>query len=63
MSGPLPPQDQSWEDLLGARPQRGQDEVIDAVKHELGISARRVRYAPPDGPDVHGLADDLGLLA
>lgn len=57
MSG-QPPQDRSWEDLLG--PDGDQDAAVDEVRRSLGIGVPRVRYG--DGlADVGGLAGHLGL--
>jgi hypothetical protein len=36
------------------------DETLAEVRHQLGIGAPRARYRP-DGPDVSGLAEGLGL--
>ncbi len=54
----MPPQDRSWDDLLG--PDRDPAEVVAEVRSSLGIGVPRVRYG--EGlPDVHGLAEELGV--
>lgn len=35
-------------------------DVREAVNHQLGIGARRVRYQPPD-PHVQALREELGI--
>lgn len=52
-----PPQDRSWDDLLG--PDRDPEAALAEVRRSLGIGVPRVRHG--DRPDVHGLAEDLGL--
>jgi hypothetical protein len=49
----------SIEDLTG--PQRDPAEVRDEIKRSPGIGVPRRRWKPPAGPDVSGLAEDLGL--
>jgi hypothetical protein len=56
----MPPQDKSWDELLETRPARPADELQQDMRHLLGIDARRVRHGE-ELPDVHGLAEDLGL--
>jgi hypothetical protein len=46
-------------DLTG--PVRDPGETLAEVRHQLGIGTPRARHRPPDGPDVHGLAEGLGL--
>ncbi len=64
MSGPLPPQEQSWDDLLSTGPQRGQDEVTAAVKRDMGMDVPRAPRAARYKPDPEALAElrqGLGL--
>ncbi len=59
----IPPQDLGWDELLDSRPDRPPQEVIDAVKHDLGLdTTRRVRYRG-DHPDVNtaSLRDRLDI--
>lgn len=54
----MTPQDRSWDDLLG--PDRDPAEAVAEVRTSLGIGVPRVRYG--EGlPDVHGLAEELGV--
>lgn len=62
VSGPLPPQKRSWDDLLSTGPERGADEIADAVKRGMGMDV------PPPPPEYRadpeawaGLAEGLGL--
>jgi hypothetical protein len=36
-------------------------EVVDQVRHELGIGVPRQRYRPPGHPDVSGLRREMGV--
>ncbi len=59
------PESTGWADLndleiFDSRPDRGPQEMIDAVYHDLGLdSARRVRYR--DLPDLTGLHHELEI--
>lgn len=35
-------------------------DILAEVNHSLGIGVRRVRYQPPDGPDISDLKAALG---
>ncbi len=48
-------------EALTIEPDRGPADIRDEMNHQLGIGARRVRYQPPDRPDVSALREELGL--
>jgi hypothetical protein len=48
-------------DAVQAGPARDPGELLAEIQHQLGIGVPRARYRPPDGPDVSGLAEGLGL--
>jgi len=53
-------EDPGWEDLTIRQP-RDPADVLEEARHLLSLdSAHRVRHRP-DGPDVTGLAEGLGL--
>jgi hypothetical protein len=61
VSGPLPPQERSWADLLDTGPQRGQDEVTAAMKRDLGMDVPRAPRYRPDAEALRELEEGLGL--
>lgn len=52
--------DVEWDDLLDARPERPPAEIVDQVRHDLGIGTRRVRYRG-DLPPVGEIRERLEL--
>lgn len=46
-------------DLTG--PPAGNGETLAEVRRQLGLPGGEVSRRPPSGPDVHGLAEGLGL--
>jgi hypothetical protein len=57
--GPRP--EPTIEDLFSTRPAATQAEVRDEMRRQMGEDVPRAPR-PPDHPDVHQLAGDLGLL-
>jgi hypothetical protein len=57
----LPPQERSWDDLLGTD-RAAPGELVQDVQRQLGPDPLPSRRERPDGlPDVTGLAEGLGL--
>ena len=58
---PVPrPPEPTIEDLFDTRPAATPAEVRDELRRQMGEDRPRAPR-PPDGPDVHGLAERLGL--